>query len=165
MNPTEIFVAIDFETANQNRNSACAVGIVTFNGNEIIDEYYTLIQPTDNYYIWHNINVHGINPEDTENAPFFHEVYPELEKRLKGKTLVAHNESFDRSVLFNTMNHYGLNYSDLLLPDWECTLQIYRSKGFSPASLDACCEQLSIELNHHHALSDALACAKLFMLK
>ena len=50
----ENFVAIDFETANNYRNSACAVGIVTVTDNVITDEYYTLIQPPLNQYNYHN---------------------------------------------------------------------------------------------------------------
>ena len=116
------FVAIDFETATAYRNSTCAVGIVTVENGKIIDEYSTLIQPPENNYSWHNINVHSITSYDTKKSATFQTLYPEIRKRLKGKTVVAHNESFDRSVLKNTMNLYGLNYSELNLADkWECT--------------------------------------------
>ncbi len=33
------FVAIDFETANRYRNSACAIGVVVGNEHGVIDEY------------------------------------------------------------------------------------------------------------------------------
>jgi len=107
------FTAIDFETAKGNRNSACAVAIITVENGKITEEYNVLIQPPDNDYFWKNIEIHGISPEDTANEPNFKELYPEIKKRLQGKTLVAHNESFDRSVLQKTMAHYGLNYSEL----------------------------------------------------
>jgi DNA polymerase-3 subunit epsilon len=38
------------------------------------------------------------------NAPTFAQVYPEIKNRMQGKTVVAHNESFDRSVLQQTMS-------------------------------------------------------------
>ena len=44
------FTTIDFETATSNRNSACAVGIVTVENRIITEEYYTLIQPPNNEY-------------------------------------------------------------------------------------------------------------------
>jgi DNA polymerase-3 subunit epsilon len=160
------FTAIDFETATGHRNSACAVGIVTVENGEIVDQYCTLIRPPNNEYWFGNINVHGIRPADTASAPTFAELYPEIKKRLGGRTVVAHNESFDRSVLKNTMSHYGLDYGDLGLPDrWECTVRIYRAKGFQPCKLSDCCRRLKIELNHHEALSDALACAQLYLLR
>src|SRR6476661_6660505 len=39
------FTAIDFETANELRSSACAIGVVQVRGGEITDSYYTLLQP------------------------------------------------------------------------------------------------------------------------
>ena len=160
------FVAIDFETATAYRNSTCAVGIVTVENGKIVDEYSSLIQPPDNKYSWHNTNVHGIRSKDTKNRPQFSEIYLTIKKLLANKTVVAHNESFDRSVLKNTMDLYGLNYSELNLADkWECSLKIYRTKGFNPANLAACCSEMSIKLNHHEALSDARACAKLYLMK
>ncbi len=158
------FTAIDFETATGKRNSACAVGIITVEKGEITDEYHTLIQPPNNEYFWRNIDVHGITEDDTEDAPVFPDIYPEIRKRLTGKTVVAHNESFDRSVLKNTMLYYSLDYSELNLSDpWVCTLKIYRAKGYKPASLDACCKKEGIRLQHHEALSDAKGCAKLYL--
>ena len=158
------FTAIDFETAE--KHHICSVGIVTVENGEIIDEYHALIQPPNNKYSPFTIQVHGIYPEDTANAPKFDQVYPEIKKRLAGRIIVAHNESFDRNVLSKTMKDYGLNYAELNLSNpWECTLKIYRSKGYSPANLAACCQVQNIELQHHEALSDARACAKLYLNK
>lgn len=160
------FTAIDFETATGYRHSACAVGIVTVENGEITDQYSTLIRPPGNEYWPVNIGVHGIRPKDTVKTPTFAELYPEIHKRLIGKTVVAHNESFDRSVLKNTMAYYELDYADLALPArWECTVKIYRAKGFHPCKLSDCCRHLGIQLNHHEALSDALACAKLYLMR
>lgn len=157
------FVAIDFETATGNRNSACAVGIVTFENGEITEEFYCLIQPPENKYHWANIRVHGIREEDTVKEAFFKEVFPEIYKRLKGKTIVAHNESFDRSVLSKSMVFYGISAPDLQLHNkWECTMQIYKSKDYKPADLASCCHAMNIELQHHEALSDARACGNLY---
>ena len=91
------FTAIDFETAVNHH--ICAVGIVMVENGKIIDEFSALIQPPNNEYNWHNVHVHGITENDTANTPFFDKVYPEIKKRLAGRTIVAHNESFDRGVL------------------------------------------------------------------
>jgi DNA polymerase-3 subunit epsilon len=159
------FVAIDFETATGFQHSACAVGIVSVENGIIVEEFHALIQPPDNEYWWRNINVHGIQPSDTIQAPTFDEIYPELRKRLYGKKVVAHNEAFDRNVMIKSMGYYQLDYQDLGLPNrWECTVKIYRAKGFASAKLEICCNVMGIKLNHHEALSDARACAKLYML-
>jgi DNA polymerase III subunit epsilon len=156
------FTAIDFETAMDHH--ICAVGIVCVEGGEVVDEFSALIRPPGNQYSWFTIKVHGIQPHDTANAPSFPDLYPEIAKRLRGRVVVAHNEAFDRSVLKKTMADYGLDYSDLDLPEpWECTCRIFRAKGYRPANLAACCERLDIPLNHHEALSDARACAALYL--
>ena len=158
------FTAIDFETATGKRNSACAVGIVTVENGVIADTFQALIRPPGNAYFGMNVAVHGIRPQDTAHAPTFAELYPELKSRLQGRTLVAHNESFDRSVLRRTMEHYALDYPELGLAErWECTMRIYKAKGFVPCRLNVCCERLNIPLQHHEALSDAIGCAHLYL--
>jgi DNA polymerase-3 subunit epsilon len=47
----------------------------------------------------------------------FSQVFPEIQKRLQDRIVVAHNESFDRNVLLKSMALYGLNYDDLNLRD------------------------------------------------
>ena len=158
------FTAIDFETATGKRYSACAIGIISVKNGKVIDEYNSLIQPPDNEYSYYNTQIHGITEDDTVNIPFFPEIYSEIKKRLIGKTIVAHNESFDRSVLQKTMEYYNLDYSELNISNpWKCTLKIYRAKGYNPASLDVCCKKQGIKLNHHEALSDARGCAMLYI--
>lgn len=159
------FVAIDFETANWQKDSACAVGIISVKDGRIEEEYYSLIQPPNNLYNYHNTKVHGITAEQTRYSPTFEDIYPKVKKILFGRKMVAHNESFDRNVLFHTMETYGLSYSELeIASKWECTVKIFRKKKQYPVNLAACCARYNIDLTHHNALSDALACAKLYMI-
>lgn len=152
------FTAIDFETAE--RHHICAVGIVTVENGCITDEYYSLIQPPNNKYSPYTIKVHGIYPSDTANSPKFNDIYPEIKKRLQNKIIVAHNESFDRNVLKKSMLDNGIEYSELNVNDkWECTYKIFGKK------LNLCCKDFDIKLNHHEALSDARACALLYLKK
>lgn len=166
MSENNDFVAIDFETATGTRSSSCAVGIVTVCAGQIVEKYHSLIRPPENHYWRQNIEIHGITPAATRSAPDFYKVYPEIRSRLSGKLVVAHNESFDRSVLKASMAYYGLDYEELgLSPRWECTMKIYRARNFPSARLDCCCEHMNIPLNHHDALSDALACAMLYIAR
>ena len=158
------FTAIDFETATAYH--PCSVGIVTVENGIIVDEFVTLIKPPNNLYSPFTIQVHGIHPRDTVNAKSFMQVYPEIQKRLQNRVVVAHNESFDRNVLAKSMALYNLNYDDLNIGSrWECTVKIYKAKGFKPAKLSDCCKLMNIALEHHEALSDARACAKLYLMR
>ena len=158
------FTAIDFETATGFH--PCSVGIVTVQNGIIVDEFVTLIKPPNNIYNPFTIQVHGIYPRDTVNAKSFVQVYPEIEKRLKNRIVVAHNECFDRNVLVKSMLANALSYEDLnIASKWECTVKIYKAKGIKPTKLSDCCREMNITLNHHEALSDARACAKLYMMR
>jgi len=159
------YAAIDFETATSERNSACAVAIINIEDGKIIDEYYTLIRPPRNEYQWQTIRVHGIKPKDTAKEKNFKEVWSEISSRLENRVIVAHNQSFDRSVLKHCMETYGLKNPNIeIKKPWDCTLKLYQAKGYKPAGLSACCEVHNIELDHHNALSDAKACARLYYL-
>ncbi|MEL1239698.1 3'-5' exonuclease [Flavobacterium flavipallidum] len=158
------FTAIDFEIATAFH--PCSVGIVTVENGIVVDEFVTLIQPPNNQYNPFTIQVHGIYPSDTARAQNFLQVFPEIQKRLQNRVVVAHNESFDRNVLAKSMAYYGLNYTDLNIADkWECTVKIYKAKGVKPTKLSDCCKVMNISLNHHEALSDARACAQLYLMR
>ncbi|WP_234991293.1 3'-5' exonuclease [Sphingobacterium psychroaquaticum] len=158
------FTAIDFELATADYTSVCAVGIVKVENSQIVDEFYGLVQPPGNKYMWQTTRVHGIKSKDTKDAPTFAEIFPKIEPYLKQQKMVAHNEKFDREVLMKTMTRFELPYKSLQLPKmWECTSKIYSAKGFKKTKLSICCAIMGIELHHHDALSDARACAQLYI--
>ena len=129
------FAAIDFETANNERTSVCSVGVVIVRNGEIVDTFYSLIQPEPNYYNYWCSQVHGLTRQDTEDAPIFPEVWKQIEPLIEG-----------------------------LHPDYEfhCTCVASR-KAFPQAEnhqLHTISRLCGFELeNHHHALADAEACA------
>lgn len=90
------FVAIDFETANAEPTSICAIGAVKVEGGVVTDRFYRLVKPEPDYYIRRFTEcVHGIGPSDTDDAPGFWAVWPELRDFIGGRPLVAHNKRFD----------------------------------------------------------------------
>ena len=109
----ENFVAIDFETANGNRSSVCSVGIVVVRDGEIVDKYYSLIQPTPNFYTRFTTAVHGLTKEDTGDARQFPQVWAELSAHLpEDFPLVAHNSPFDESCLRAVFEAYDMDYPE-----------------------------------------------------
>ena len=106
------FAAIDFETANYERSSVCAVGIVVVRGGEIVDSFYSLIKPDPDYYEYCCTRVHGLTQRDTKNAPVFPEVWQQVEPLIKGLPLVAHNKAFDESCLKAVFRTYQMYYPD-----------------------------------------------------
>ena len=152
------FAAIDFETANNERTSVCSVGVVIVKDGEIVDKFYSLIHPEPDYYLYWNTRVHGLTQEDTANAPVFSEVWKQVEPKITGLPLVAHNKAFDEACLKAVFRTYCMDY-----PDYEfyCTYQASRKlKGLRNHQLHTVAEFFGFDLkNHHHALADAEACA------
>jgi DNA polymerase-3 subunit epsilon len=154
------FAAIDFETANYERTSVCSVGVVVVRNGEIVDSFYSLIQPEPNYYNYRCTQVHGITRDDTESAPIFPEVWRQIEPLIEGLPLVAHNKSFDESCLKAVFRVYQMDY-----PDYEfcCTYKAARrvyGNSLPNHQLHTVAARCGYQLeNHHHALADAEACA------
>lgn len=119
------FLAIDFETATSSRTSVCEVGICVVRNGEVAETRSWLVRPEDNRYHYRNIQIHGIRPEDTEDAPDFRQVWEEIERTYLDEfnMLVAHNVLFDRSCLQHTAALYRLHLPPL---EWKCSLQTAR---------------------------------------
>ena len=153
------FAAIDFETANNERTSVCSVGVVIVRDGEIVDTFYSLIQPEPNYYNYWCTQVHGLTRHDTEEAPVFPVVWKQIEPLIEGLPLVAHNKAFDEGCLKAVFRCYQMDY-----PDYEFLCTCVASRKVFPQAENhqlhtiskLCGYQLD---NHHHALADAEACA------
>ena len=153
------FAAIDFETANNERSSVCSVGIVIVRGGEIVDSFYSLIQPEPNYYNYWCSRVHGLCCDDTDSAPVFPEVWKQIEPLIEGLPLVAHNRPLDESCLKAVFRVYQMDYPDY---DFYDTLCVSRRKmpGLANHQLHTVAAACGYKMeNHHHALADAEACA------
>lgn len=154
------YYAIDFETANEKRNSACALGIVEIDNHKIINKWDYLINPEDVFNPFY-ISIHGIKPSDVINKPTFSTIWSEIHNILEGNLVVAHNASFDMSVLRNTLDKYQIPYPNI---KYTCTRIL--SKKIWPSlinyKLNTVCSHLGIDFKHHEAYEDALACAKIF---
>ncbi len=153
------FAAIDFETANSERSSVCSVGVVIVRNNEIVDSFYSLINPEPNYYNYWCTKVHGLTNRDTDDAPVFPEVWKQIAPLIEGLPLVAHNSPFDESCLKAVFRVYQMDYPYYKFYD---TLSAARRtmKGLENHQLHTVATVCGYQLdNHHHALADAEACA------
>jgi len=150
------FTAIDFETAQGYQWSICQIGLVRVEQGIITNEINLLVQPPDNYYWNRFIEIHGITPIHTANAPTFDKVWHIIEPFIKNQMVVAHNGlCFDFPVLKKTLEYYGMQAPDYTKHD---TYRIYKQ------NLKSLCQFHNIPLNHHDALSDAKACAELYKM-
>jgi DNA polymerase III subunit epsilon len=154
------FTAIDFETADYGRDSACAVAVVVVDSGEIIYKGCSLIRPPRRNFVF--TYLHGITWEDVATQPNFKEFWPRLRPLFKGVDFVAaHNASFDRSVLYRCCEDSGVSAPDMR---FLCTMRLARRLwNVRPTRLPDVCNYLNISLKHHDPASDALACAEIVM--
>ena len=156
------FVAIDFETANEKRNSACAIGLTTVRNGEIVDSFSRLIRPPELRFSFWNSNVHGLTENDVKNSPTFAELWPEVLPLLENQLVIAHNAAFDLSVL-----RYSLHAVSVPVPrlTYLCSLHVARCvwPNFVSHSLGFLADSLGISLDHHDAGSDSRASAEVVL--
>lgn len=156
------FVAIDFETANRNNNSACSIGIVAVRDLSIVETKYFLIQPPTLDFDESNIRIHGITPSMVIDSPKFPEIWDQIRHYFDENIIIAHNAQFDMSVLNCCLYDYHLDIHDFT---YLCSIPIStkacRGEGVGQ-SLAARAEHFGIEIgNHHTALDDAVTCANI----
>lgn len=151
-------VAIDFETANEQRTSPCSVGLAWVEDGRVTEVEHHYIRPPEMRFSPMNTSIHGIRPEDVVGAPEFPELLDTLRSRMAGSLVVAHNAPFDISVLRRTCEFYSVQPPEL---EFLCTVGVSRSlwAALPSARLPVVCEHLGIDLTHHHAGNDARACA------
>jgi len=153
-------VAIDFETADQRRDSACAVALVRVECDRIARREVRLIRPPRREFVF--THIHGVSWEMVADQPSFAEVWPELAEMLRGAAfLAAHNAPFDRGVLNACCRAAGLEPPDL---EFVCTLALSRRLwDLRSHALPSVCRHLGIPLRHHDPASDAEACARILL--
>lgn len=150
-------VAIDFETATAKHTSPCSIGIAYRDGATIQCQQH-LIKPTPFTFDKRNIAIHGIKPEDVAKAPTFPEVWQDILPLLENSLVIMHNASFDISVLTQTLSLYNIPYPNL---EYACTMKLAQAllPDMDCFKLDHLCQQLDVNLSHHHsAICDSQAC-------
>lgn len=158
------FVAVDFETANEDFSSICQIGVATFEGLDYVGGWCSLVNPED-YFSGMNISIHGITEEDVAKEPKFPALYNRLSGALTGSIVVSHS-AFDRVALKQVCAKY-----ELLVPDcnWLDSARVVRRcwpREFAHAGygLKNVAAFHGIEYTAHNALEDA-RCAGMILQK
>ena len=156
------FAIVDIETTGgyASANGIIEIGIKIFDGENIVEEFETLVNPGKPIpgYIQ---AFTGINNEMVKTAPAFEDIAGKVFTYLQGNIFVAHNVNFDYSFIKNHMELYGYNFNAKKL----CTVRLSRQifPGLPSYSLGNLCNSLEIDLNRRHrAGGDAGATVILF---
>lgn len=153
------FLALDFETANHSPDSACAVGAVLGDETAILHEFSTLIRPPTPAFAF--THIHGLTWGMCADAPPYDIAWDDVDLMLQeAEVIVAHNARFDFNVMLACHRRYRMIPPDLPV---ACTVALARRAwGMKSNKLSSLADHFGLELNHHEALSDARACARIF---
>ena len=153
------FLAIDYETANSNPASICCVGYALFKGQDLIDYGSYYCRPTPFEFEEWNMTKNGITSRMVQSLPIYgiaHEKIMEMDFDF----MVAHNSEFDMNCMFEARKLLGINIPE---HNYLCTMLIASQiLGNRFVGLSGLAKMLGIELHHHVAESDAIACGKIF---
>mgnify|MGYP000315163903 CR=1 FL=1 len=153
----KIYAIVDLETTGglAKRDKITEIGIVLYDGSEVIETYQTLINPGRS--IPPEITrITGITNEMVEDAPFFYEVAKKIVQMTEGAIFVAHNVRFDYSFLKEEFASLGFTFTRRQL----CTVRLSRKAfpGLRSYSLGNLIKHFGFQVEaRHRALEDAVA--------
>ena len=105
-------VFLDLETtgASADRDRITEIGLIEVADGEYVDEWTRLVNPGKP--IPSGIAaLTGITDDMVAAAPTFLELAPELQRRLEGRLLIAHNARFDYNFLRAEFRRVGILFS------------------------------------------------------
>lgn len=152
-------IAVDFETANEQRGSACSVGLAWIEDGRVVRVEERLIRPKDMRFSSFNIAIHGIRPEHVEDAGEFPEVMDEFADEFAGATMIAHNAAFDFSVWRACLDQYRQSYPEF---QYLCSVKMAQKvwPDLGSHKLNVLASHLGLTFAHHNAAEDAAICAE-----
>jgi DNA polymerase III subunit epsilon len=157
------YTVIDVETTGfvpEKYDRVVEIGVVfVSHRGEIQDHWSTLVNPQRDVGPTH---VHGITASDVAGAPTFAEIAPYVLHAVSGRTIVAHNASFDLRFLAHELLRAGVPLASLPLHGL-CTMHWSTAFLHAPSrKLVDCCHACGVDLQEaHSAGADALATAGL----
>ncbi len=158
------YAIVDIETTGgrANHNRITEIGIVRFDGEQVLETYETLLNPECS--IPPNITrLTGITNEMVASAPHFHEVARKVVEMTEGAIFVAHNVRFDYEFIREEFRRLGFTFSRRKL----CTVRLMRTvfPGLPSYSLGNLIKHYGISVNaRHRALADAVATTELLQM-
>lgn len=164
-------LAVDLETTGLNEKIDAIVSV----GWVLIVDGKIMVSSSHHQYVHSAVEMnqsatlHGITDDDLQSGQSLKEVLDDLLIQLRGRTLLAHNASIETTFLNEACKKfYGI---ELLMPVLDTLLiekdRITRTDKMirtGELRLAACRERYHLPVyKAHNALSDALACAELYL--
>lgn len=160
------YTVIDVETPNRKNDSICSIACMNIVNGEIKNKVQYFVNPEcafDNV----NMKINGITPDQVADKPNFAKVWENIKDFFSEKIIVAHNATFDLSVIKKSLERYGIAFPKVY---YFCTMELAKHFMYDDTTskkgaltLNAICDTYNIPLtNHHDSLCDVIACDEIF---
>lgn len=150
----DTFTSFAVETANGNRSSICQLSFVRVVKGVVMERFSALVQPPFNEYLEENIREHGILPSMTMSAPQFPMLWRQIQKHFIDQPIIAYCTELDIDALNQALEAYQITPPYF---NFTCIYNYYN------CTLDEACKNHGITFNEKNKLSEAEACAQLFL--
>ncbi|OPL08379.1 MAG: hypothetical protein AVO33_10500 [delta proteobacterium ML8_F1] len=159
------FVIFDIETTgfSPTDDHIIEIGGVLVRNKKIVDTFSQLVNP-HRLLPQKIIELTGITDDDLAGKPAIEEVLPKFFEFVGDCPVVAHNAAFDMGFMRNNAKNLGLTFDPIVID----TLKLSRIllKQLKRHRLSSLVKHYGITLeNHHRAVDDALATAKIFLFQ
>lgn len=158
----EEFVVFDIETTGLSsiKDSITEIGAVIIKNRQIVSKYSTLVNP-ETPIPKKIVKLTGITDDMVSKERTIKEVLPEFLAFIGKRPVVAHNANFDWGFIKNKSENLGFSVKNTVIDTLELSRNILSIKKHK---LNNICDYFNIRLlNHHRALNDAMATAKIFI--
>lgn len=158
------YAIVDIETTGDKPKNfkIIEIAIILHDGKNALDTFHTFIDPEERISPFIS-RLTGIHDSDVYGAPKFYEVAKEIIEFVGDSIFVAHNVSFDYTVVRREYRRLGFDFRK----DHMCTIQVARIiiPGHESYGLKNITRDLGINLSQHHrAIDDTKATAELFKI-
>lgn len=154
------YIAIDFKTANFEKISACALGLVFVKNDTILDSDYHYIKPPEGtVFSSKQVSVHEIEEDDVEYCAYFDYLWrDELKQYFNENLIVVHNAAINASILRELFDYYQISDYNI---KYVSTMDIAKLLNY-PTKLKELCDVFDIKIGEdNEPASTAIASAEI----
>ena len=159
---TTDYVVLDVETTGIDRKNdrMVEIAILAVSNGNIVEQYQTLVNPgipiSPGAY-----STHGISDADVASAPKAESIAADIAERLRGKTVVGHNVTFDLAFIETAFRDAGITEKLFYIDTHSFSRKLFPT--FPKYGLQDLLSLLHIEKEEaHRALGDVISTYRLF---
>ncbi len=161
------FVVFDLETTGLNSSPTSGnmdriieIGAYKIENGEITQSFSTFVNPAKRLPE-EIIKITGITEEMVADAPVYEEAMPDFYKFCAGSVLVGHNiAGFDFKFVDYYCSRLGYIFDRKIIDTLHLSQELLYLPNYK---LNTVADKFNITFNHHRAVDDALATAKIFI--